>query len=97
MTYKLYVCGHPDCSWVDYQRTVTDKVRQHTSDTGHEDFKLVKAPPALLRHQDMVRHERHDWEIEETTLDSAVMNNFVSGTQHIALRVVLVRKPKRET
>jgi hypothetical protein len=32
------------------------------------------------------------WHIEEATLDSAVMNNFVEGTQQIAARLVLTRK-----
>lgn len=36
-----------------------------------------------------------EWNVEEVTLDSSVFNNFVDGTQTVAIRVVLSRTPEK--
>jgi len=90
---KMIVCLHAQCAWSGYKRVDDLNTRRHMTETDHKDFKIVDVPPGLLREKSRVYFDGKGWTIDEATLDSAIFDNHIDGTQSAAVRVLLVRKP----
>lgn len=93
MSEVLVVCMAPSC---DYSEVMGEKVLPlaHTKKTKHHHYKRIPVPrPTLVAGREVYFHDRL-WKVEEAARASAVFNNHVDGTQTIAARLVLTRKPR---